>query len=136
MAAAGRRISAYIRSIAGRINIGGQVIQLVQIPSHFTGALHMPATLRLAYDENPTQEQIKQAYQRGIMLSIGYILLSLLLVAVVTPQLTRPLRRLRDAAQRIAGGNLTEHLRVGSAIHEIADLAEDLERMRETLIQN
>src|SRR3569833_393691 len=235
MAAAGRRISAFFRSFAGRIIIGGVVIHLVLIPSLFSGvlfivargyeeqfvnyvrndahqlaehlseqssldhvrihldeavfsgraiyadvvlangdiiasagnspkrienfsedfyfgerddyayhialpfpvlALQMPATLRLAYDENPTQEQIKQAYQRGIMLSIGYILLSLLLVAVVTPQLTRPLRRLRDAAQRIAGGNLTEHLRVGSAIREIADLAEDLERMRETLIQN
>src|SRR3569833_2011863 len=235
MAAAGRRISAFFRSFAGRIIIGGVVIHLVLIPPLFSGvlfivargyeeqyvnyvrnaahqlaehlseqssldhvrihlaeavfsgraiyadvvlangviiasagsspirienfseefyfgerddyayhialpfpvlALQMPATLRLANDENPTQEQIKQAYQRGIMLSIGYILLSLLLVAVVTPQLTRPLRRLRDAAQRIAGGNLTEHLRVGSAIREIADLAEDLERMRETLIQN
>src|SRR3569832_2934 len=235
MAAAGRRISAFFRSFAGRIIIGGVVIHLVLIPTLFSGvlfivargyeeqfvnyvrndahqlaehlseqssldhvrihldeavfsgraiyadvvlangdiiasagnspkrienfsedfyfgerddyayhialpfpvlALQMPAPLRLVFVVFLTQEQIKQAYQRGIMLSIGYILLSLLLVAVVTPQLTRPLRRLRDAAQRIAGGNLTEHLRVGSAIHEIADLAEDLERMRETLIQN
>src|SRR3569832_1802358 len=233
MAAAGRRISAFFRSFAGRIIIGGVVIHLVLIPSLFSGvlfivargyeeqfvnyvrndahqlaehlseqssldhvrihldeavfsgranyaevvlangdiiestgnspkqiknysepiysverddyayhialhfpvlALQMPATLRRAYDENPTQEQIKQAYQRGIMLSIGYILLSLLLVAVVTPQLTRPLRRLRDAAQRIAGGYLTEHLRVGSAIHEIAVLAEELVRLRVSVI--
>ena len=99
-------------------------------------ALQMPATLRLSYDEAPTQQQIKQAYQRGMVLATAYILLSLLLVAVVIPQLTRPLRRLRDAAQKIAGGGVTEHLRVHSGIREIADLAEDLERMRETLTKN
>ena len=94
------------------------------------------ATLRLAYDERPTQQQIRHAYQRGIMLASSYILLSLLLVAFVTPQLTRPLRKLSEAAQRIAGGGVSEHLRVHSHIREIANLAEDLERMRETLIQN
>src|SRR3569623_1664319 len=86
-------------------------------------ALQMPATLRLSYDEAPTQQQIKQAYQRGMVLATAYILLSLLLVAVVIPQLTRPLRRLRDAAQKIAGGGVTEHLRVHSGTREIAAMA-------------
>src|SRR3569832_1565521 len=97
-------------------------------------ALQMPATLRLAYDENPTQEQIKQAYQHSNKHTNGYILLSLLLVAVVTPPLTRPLRRLRDAALSIAGGNRSDLLRVGSAFRENTELAEDLDRMRVSLI--
>lgn len=94
-----------------------------------------PATLRLAYDERQTQDQIGQAYRRGILLASSYVLLSLLLVAFVTPQLTGPLRRLSEAAQKIADGGVMEHLRVRSSIVEIVDLADNLERMRETLTQ-
>ena len=92
------------------------------------------ATLHVGYDEAPAQEQIQNAYQRGTLLAIGYILLSLLLVAIVTPQLTRPLRKLRDAAQKIATGKAMEHLNVKSGIYEISGLADDLERMRHELV--
>src|SRR3569833_1744194 len=43
MAAAGRRISAFFRSFAGRIIIGGVVIHLVLIPSLFSGVLFIVA---------------------------------------------------------------------------------------------
>ncbi len=99
-------------------------------------AMHAAAILRVGYDETATQDQIHEAYQRGVLLAIGYILFSLLLVAVVVPQLTRPLRQLRDAAQRIANNDEVEHLHVHSSIHEIADLADDLERMRQKLVSN
>ena len=92
------------------------------------------ATLHLGYDEATAQEQIQNAYERGTVLAIGYILLSLLLVAILIPQLTRPLRKLRDAAQKIASGQAMEHLRVKSGIYEISDLADDLERMRYELV--
>ena len=99
-------------------------------------ALNTSAILRVGYDETHTQQQILLAYRQGILLASAYVLLSLLLVAFVTPQLTRPLRLLRDTAQKIAGGDVAEHLRVRTSIYEIADLADDLERMRETLVQN
>src|SRR3569832_17866 len=43
MAAAGRRISAFFRSFAGRIIIGGVVIHLVLIKSLFSGVLFIVA---------------------------------------------------------------------------------------------
>src|SRR3569832_3010589 len=43
MAAAGRRISAFFRSFANRISIGGVVIHLVLIPSLFSGVLFIVA---------------------------------------------------------------------------------------------
>ncbi|MEK7322731.1 MAG: EAL domain-containing protein [Pseudomonadota bacterium] len=102
----------------------------------YNPSLKNTAILRLGYDETATRTQIYQAYQRGVLLAVGYVALSLLLVAVVTPQLTRPLRQLRDAAQRIADNDTVGHLRVHSSIYEIAGLAEDLERMREKLVDN
>ena len=93
-----------------------------------------PFILRLGYDESPTERQIDLAYRRGVVLASAYVLLSLLLVAFVSPQLTRPLRRLRDAAQRIAAGQSGERLDISSGITEIADLAHDLEHMRQELM--
>ena len=107
----------------------------IAVPFSINGA-KSGATLRVGYDETATQVQISEAYQRGALLAIGYVTLSLLLVAVVTPQLTRPLRKLRDAAQRIANDDELEHLHVHSSIHEIAELAENLERMRQKLVGN
>jgi len=92
------------------------------------------ATLQMGFDEAPTQEQIQNAYQRIEMFAVSYITLSLLLVAFLIPQLTRPLRKLRDIAQKIAAGEEAKQLNVKSGIYEISDLAEDLERMRHELV--
>ena len=92
------------------------------------------ATLEMGFDEAPTQEQIQKAYHRVELLAVSYITLSLLLVAFLIPQLTRPLRKLRDTAQKIADGEATEQLYVKSSIYEISDLAEDLESMRHELV--
>ncbi len=110
-------------------------LYFIAVPFH-SEPFQRAATLRVGYDETATQEQIYQAYQRGVLLAIGYVALSLLLVVIVTPQLTRPLRQLRDAARRIVDNDTVGHLRVNSSIHEIAGLAEDLERMREKLVNN
>jgi diguanylate cyclase (GGDEF)-like protein/PAS domain S-box-containing protein len=110
----------------------GDGIYYISLPVDLKGG--GSATLRLGYDETSAREQIQNAYERGTVLAIGYILLSLLLVAVVIPQLTRPLRKLRDAAQKIAAGEASKQLQVKSGIYEILDLADDLERMRHELV--
>lgn len=92
------------------------------------------AILFLGYDESPARERIKNTFQRGTILAVGYILLSLLLVAVVSPQLTRPLRKLRDTAQKIARGESLEGLRIKSGIYEISELADELDGMHHELI--
>jgi diguanylate cyclase (GGDEF)-like protein/PAS domain S-box-containing protein len=92
------------------------------------------ATVQMGFDEAPTQEQIQKAYHRVEILAISYIILSLLPLAFLIPQLTHPLRKLRDTAQKIANGEATEQLIVKSSIYEISDLAEDLESMRHELV--
>lgn len=92
------------------------------------------ATLQMGFDEEPTREQIEKAYHRVEILAVSYITLSLLSVAFLIPQLTRPLRKLRDTAQKVANGEATERLFVKSSIYEISDLAEDLESMRHELV--
>ena len=92
------------------------------------------ATVQMGFDEAPTQEQIQKAYHRVEILAVSYITLSLLPVAFLIPQLTRPLRKLRDTAQKIAKGEATEQLHVKSSIYEISDLADDLESMRHELV--
>jgi diguanylate cyclase (GGDEF)-like protein/PAS domain S-box-containing protein len=92
------------------------------------------ATVQMGFDEAPTQEQIQKAYHRVEILAISYITLSLLPVAFLIPQLTHPLRKLRDTAQKIAKGEATEQLYVKSSIYEISDLADDLESMRHELV--
>lgn len=92
------------------------------------------ALLQLGYDEASTQEQIQSTYQRGMLLAGGYIILSLLLLAVIAPQVTRPLQQLRRAARKIIAGRTGEHLEVSSSVDEIVGLAEDLELMRTKLV--
>ncbi len=92
------------------------------------------AVLQLGYDEASTQEHIEQTYKRGMLLAVGYILLSLLLLAVISPQVTRPLRQLRSAARKIVAGRTGERLVVNSNVDEIVGLAEDLELMRAQLV--
>jgi len=92
------------------------------------------ATVQMGFDEAPTQEQIQKAYHRVEILAVSFITLSLLPVAFLIPQLTHPLRKLRDTAQKIANGEATEQLYVKSSIYEISDLADDLESMRHELV--
>lgn len=92
------------------------------------------ATLRLGYDETPTLELIQRTYTRSLYFAFAYFVLSLSLTLILAPLLTRSLRRLRDAAQRIADGNLREQLQVVTSLTEVNNLADDLEMMRREII--
>ena len=90
--------------------------------------------LRLGYDETPTQEQTQIAYRRGLYLAVTYSLLSLVLVTFTGWQITRSLRRLRDAAHQVVAGEITQQLNVSSSISDVTSLGQDLERMRWKLV--
>ncbi|MBI3345068.1 MAG: EAL domain-containing protein [Gammaproteobacteria bacterium] len=95
---------------------------------------NISGVLRLGYDEEPTQEQIKTAYQRGLFLVLAYGLLSLALVIFSGWQITRSLRRLGNAAHQVAMGEITKQLDVPTNISEVTSLGQDLERMRWKLV--
>ena len=95
---------------------------------------NIKGVLRLGYDEEPTQEQIKTAYRRGLYLVLAYGLLSLVLVTFSGWQITRSLRRLGNAAHQVAMGEITKQLDVPTNISEVTSLGQDLERMRWKLV--
>lgn len=105
----------------------------IAIPLYDTQG-NVQASLRLGYDETPTLQLIHASYLRSLILAGIYMLFTVALIGILTPHLTRPLRHLRDAAQRIAAGDMHEQLQVDTHIIEVASLADDLEAMRRELI--
>lgn len=93
-----------------------------------------PVILRMGFDESQVQEKIEMAYVRGLLVVLAYLFITLLLILLSAPRLTKPLIELRDAARKIASGNDDETLNVTSRINEFASLATDLELMRKGLV--
>ena len=91
--------------------------------------------LRLGFDEQPTINEINQAYLRGIVVLSVYFLLSLGWAILMSLRMTKPLRTLQQASRLIASGHFSERLSVDSQILEIDELAKDLEFMRSKLFQ-
>lgn len=90
--------------------------------------------LRLGFNEGMLEERLDVAGQRFLWVSAGYLALVLVLLAVVVPQLTRPLRRLGRQADRVAAGQTDVQLAPETRITELAEMAGDLERMRVRLV--
>ncbi len=95
---------------------------------------NIKGVLRLGYDEEPTREQIRIAYLRGLYLALTYSLLSLVLVTFSGWQITKSLRRLRDATHQVVVGEISKQLDVPTSISEVTSLGQDLERMRWKLV--
>jgi len=93
-------------------------------------------TLRLGYSEQLTLAQIEQLYQRSIVISVGYFLLSILFVVLSNTLLMRSIRQIGDTSQAIAKGELEQAFVVKSSIGEINHLTENLEYMRMTLFRD
>jgi len=91
-------------------------------------------TLKLGYDEIPTQNRIDVAYRYGSLLAAGYALLSILMVIFYGRRLIRPISQLQDMARSIATGNTAAGLNVRTDILEISSLTKDLDSMRQTLV--
>ena len=92
-------------------------------------------TLRLGFDKRPYTERIDQLYRRSLLLIFGYLVVSLGMAGIAGRLLGRSIRRLRDAARRVAGGEADEALVVSTDIAEVASLTQDLEMMRGELVR-
>jgi PAS domain S-box-containing protein len=91
-------------------------------------------SLRLGYDEIPTQTRVAEAYRYGATLAGGYALLNILLALFFGYRLLRPVSQLQNMARSIATGDTATSLNVSTKILEISDLATDLDTMRQTLV--
>jgi diguanylate cyclase (GGDEF)-like protein/PAS domain S-box-containing protein len=95
---------------------------------------HLIGKLRIGFDESQEAEHIKLVYRWGILVGLVFIAVSLLFAIIFGHRLTRSVRQLRDAARRIADGNINEHLTISTNINEIYDMAIAMEHMRSELV--
>jgi signal transduction histidine kinase len=90
--------------------------------------------LRLGFDETPTLEEIDLARARILWALLGFTLVSVALAIWLATRIAQPMIQLQKAARRIATGDFEAHLSTRSGIHEVQELAHDLETMRSELV--
>ncbi|GEM_PF-3584420 len=93
------------------------------------------AILRLGFDEHDTHEDIAFARKQTIVLITIYVLLTSALVVFLSQRSIRLLRQLGKGSRRVVSGHWHEHLNVSTKISDILELANDLEEMRRTLVE-
>ena len=112
---------------------GGDRIYHIIVP--VLGSSDQPiGRLEIGFDETPVDEHIKQTYRWGLLVGAGFIIISLFFVFFFGHLLTRSVRQLRDAARRIANGNINERLVLTTNINEVQDMALAMEHMRGKLV--
>ncbi len=92
------------------------------------------AKLRVSYDESSTRDQIDEAFQRGLLFALIYILVSVLFTVMLGRRLTKPIEHLRDLSREIAHGQFHQEITVTTKIGELSSLARTLEFMRTELM--
>jgi len=90
--------------------------------------------IQIGYDETDTQEQINLAYQRCLLFSIIYALLSFIFIIYFGQRMTRPIQSLQKLTRTIAHGQYKTKVTVKTNVVEIKHLANTIEFMREELV--
>lgn len=90
--------------------------------------------LRLGFDESLVTGQINHLIQRSVVFAIVFLWALLLASISLALRMSNPLRLLQKASRSIASGEIQQELHVSTQIVEIADLARDLEKMRQELL--
>jgi signal transduction histidine kinase len=92
------------------------------------------ALLRLGFDESPTLQRISAAKRRILTAVLTFTLASLAVSMWLSTVIVRPMSRLREAAKRVASGDVHARLQMSSSIREVQDLNIHLESMRQELV--
>lgn len=90
--------------------------------------------LRLGYDESLITQQMSHLIQRSLVFALVYLWALLLASVSLALRMSNPIRLLQKASRDIASGHLEQELHVSTKIVEIAELALDLEHMRQELV--
>jgi len=110
----------------------GDGVYYIEIPMEINNEI---VQLRLGYDETAIEEQVQKTYTSGLYLAFGYVLLSMVFGTWMGSQVTRPIRELRDVAREVASGASIRNLNITTNVTEVRSLAQDLESMRQKLVQ-
>jgi len=110
---------------------GGDDIYFVVLPIVHAGH---SAELRLGFDEQPTQDRIRLALTRMLLLLAGYLVVAIGIAIILSYRLSRPIHRLQTVSRAIASGDYARPLNISTGIRELHELAADLEGMRHELV--
>lgn len=91
-------------------------------------------TLKLAYDEISTVDEINRLYRSVIIIVSIYMFIIIVATGAIDTYLTQPLRKITMDSNRIVSGKYDEHFSTHSDINEVRILAESLELMRSELV--
>ncbi|MEY4377569.1 MAG: hypothetical protein RJB26_2119 [Pseudomonadota bacterium] len=89
--------------------------------------------LRLGFDERAVLDAAENARTRIWYVLAAYLLVSTLGAVLLIRRLTRPLNELREASRKVSGGAFDRPLSTTSTLHEVRELTQDLEFMRDRL---
>jgi signal transduction histidine kinase len=90
--------------------------------------------LRLGFDETPTLQRIAAAQRRILTAVLTFTLASVAVSIWLSSVIARPMVRLREAAKRVARGDVHARLQMSSSIREVQELNQVLESMRQELV--
>ena len=90
--------------------------------------------LRLGFDEGLINEQTEHLIQRSLVFALVFLWALLLASISFALRMSNPIKLLQKASREIASGHLQQELSVSTKIVELAELAVDLEHMREELV--
>ncbi len=85
-------------------------------------------TLRLGLSEKPYRQQVSRLWLRMSTITVGVLLMALLACSLLIHHLLRPFLRLKDAAEKIADGDLDIELEVNGRA-EVTQVAASFNRM-------
>jgi signal transduction histidine kinase len=110
---------------------GGDTLYYIKTPVSHGGQDY---ELRLGFDEKPTLQVVAVA-RRAMLWPLGLYLGLLTLAGLGLGYLmTQPLRRLQRLARQVADNPDSQSLHLDTPVEEVAELAIDLQRMREALV--
>jgi diguanylate cyclase (GGDEF)-like protein len=100
-----------------------------------TSAATVGGKYRFGFDETPVLERINLIFKRSLYWIGGYLFALILLIGFFGSRLSRTIRRLSDATEKIAIGEMDQPLEINSGISELDGLGGDLEHMRQELVK-
>lgn len=112
------------------IHSGGDEVYYLSKPLSIAGRTEI---LRLGFDERSVLEAAENARTRIWYVLAAYLLVSSLGAVLLVRRLTRPLNELREASRKVSGGAFDRPLSTTSSLHEVRELTQDLELMRDRL---
>lgn len=103
-------------------------VPLIDHTGEQTGVIH------LGFDESPINKQLETSFNRTFYSATALILISTFFIVIAAGYLSRPLRRIRDAARKISFQKEDATLETNSTISELSSLGKSLESMRQTFV--